>query len=48
VRHCSLRGLAIAYALYQASWGIPLVAVPVLVIRELGTGPTSDSGVGAL
>lgn len=48
VRHRSLRGLAIAYALYQASWGILLVAVPVLVIRELGAGPTSDSVVGAL
>lgn len=48
IRHRSLRGLAVAYALYQASWGILLVAVPVLVIRDLGAGPTSDAIVGAL
>jgi MFS family permease len=48
VRHRSLRGLAIAYALYQVSWGILLVAVPVLVIRNLGAGVASDSVTGAL
>jgi hypothetical protein len=47
-RHRSLRGLAIAYALNQASWGILLVAVPVLVVRDLGAGATSDAIVGAL
>jgi hypothetical protein len=41
--HRTLRGLAVAYGLYQASWGILLVAVPVLIIRELGAGSTSDS-----
>jgi MFS family permease len=48
LRHRALRGLALAYALYMASWGILLVAVPVLVIRELGAGPASDSTAGAL
>ena len=37
-RHWSLRGLAISYSLYQASWGILLVAVPVYAARELGVG----------
>ena len=48
MRHRSLRGMAIAYALYQASWGVLVVAVPVLVIRDLGVGPASNSVVGAL
>lgn len=48
VRHVSLRSLAISYALYQVSWGILVVAVPVVVANELGTGATGDSVVGGL
>lgn len=48
VRHPSLRSLALAYALYNAGWGILLVAVPVFVIRAAGAGAHSDLLVGAL
>ena len=48
LRHRSLRGLAVAYATYQVSWGILLVAVPVHVVRTMGGGPHSDLMVGAL
>jgi MFS family permease len=48
MRHPSLRGLAIAYSLYQVSWGVLLVAIPVYVMRELGSGAIGDSVVGAL
>jgi len=47
-RHPVLRGLALCYALYQVSWGILLVAVPVVVMRELGAGPTADTVIGTL
>jgi hypothetical protein len=40
--------LAVSYALYQMSWGILLVAVPVLVSRELGGGPAGDAVTGTL
>ena len=48
VRHVSLRSLAISYALFQMSWGVLVVAVPVVVVRELGAGAFADSVVGAL
>lgn len=48
VRHTSLRGLAISYALFQVSWGILVVAVPVVVMKELGTGARADTVVGGL
>ncbi len=48
VRHTSLRGLAISYALFQMSWGILVVAVPVVVLNELGAGATADSVIGGL
>lgn len=48
VRHTSLRGLAISYALFQVSWGILVVAVPVVVMKELGTGARADTVVGIL
>ena len=32
LRHVSLRSLAISYALFQASWGVLVVAVPVVVV----------------
>jgi len=47
-RHPALRGLAVSYALYQVSWGILIVAVPVFTARELSAGPTADAVVGAL
>lgn len=48
LRHVSLRSLAISYALFQASWGVLVVAVPVVVVRELGAGALADSVVGVL
>ena len=48
LRHVSLRSLAISYALFQASWGVLVVAVPVVVVRELGVGALADSVVGGL
>lgn len=48
VRHRSLRGLAASYALYQASWGVLVVAVPSMVIERLGSGPAGDSATGLL
>ena len=48
VRHVSLRSLAISYALFQVSWGVLVVAVPVVVMRELGAGAVADSVVGGL
>ncbi|WP_305189943.1 MFS transporter [Reyranella sp.] len=48
VRHVSLRSLAISYALFQVSWGVLMVAVPVVVVRELGAGAVADSVVGGL
>lgn len=48
VRHVSLRSLAISYALFQASWGVLVVAVPVVVVRDLGAGAFADSVVGGM
>ncbi|MPZ33093.1 MAG: MFS transporter [Rhodospirillales bacterium] len=48
VRNASLRSLAISYALFQVSWGILVVVVPVVVVRELGAGAIADSVVGGL
>ncbi len=48
VRNASLRSLAISYALYQVSWGILVVVVPVVVVRELGAGAIADAVVGGL
>jgi MFS family permease len=47
-RHRSLRGLAVSYALYQASWGVLVVAVPFMAIERLGSGPAGDSATGLL
>jgi len=44
----TLRGLAVAYALYQATWGALIVIVPVVVQRHFPPGPINDSMVGAL
>lgn len=48
LRHRSLRSLAVAYALYQVSWGVLVVAVPVVVIGQLGSGARADAVTGAL
>jgi hypothetical protein len=47
-RHPTLRGLAICYAIYQASWGVLVVVVPVAVTRALGSTANADLVVGAL
>jgi predicted MFS family arabinose efflux permease len=48
LRHRSLRGLAVAYSLYQLGMGILIVIVPVAVARHLGPGSSSDTITGAL
>lgn len=48
MRHRSLRGLAVSYSLYQVSWGVLVVAVPVTVMHELGAGSIGDSVTGGL
>jgi len=48
IRHRSLRGLAVSYALYQVSFGVLLVAVPVFVMREVSTRQVADTIVGAM
>ncbi|SJZ32360.1 Predicted arabinose efflux permease, MFS family [Enhydrobacter aerosaccus] len=47
LRHATLRQLAIAYSLYQMSFGILLIAVPVAVLRFASPG-AADSAVGLL
>ncbi len=48
LRHRVLRGLAVSYALFMASFGILIIAVPVFVLRELGDRGAADSMVGVL
>jgi MFS family permease len=48
VRHRSLRGLAICYSVYQISWGVLVVVVPVAVTGTLGSTVNADMIVGAL
>ena len=48
VRNVSLRSFAISYALFQVSWGVLLVAVPVIFMKELVAGAVADSVVGEL
>lgn len=48
VRHASLRSLAVSYALFQLSWGVLVVAVPVVAVAELGAGAIADSVIGGL
>jgi MFS family permease len=47
LRHPALRGIAIAYSGYQASWGLLLVAVPVAIGPDWG-GLGRDQLVGWL
>ncbi|HEX2889166.1 MFS transporter [Vineibacter terrae] len=48
VRHRVLRGLAVSYALFMASFGILLIAVPVFVLQALGDRGAADGAVGVL
>ena len=48
LRHRWLRGLAVSYSLYQASFGMLLIAVPVFVAHEVSSREAADSIVGAL
>lgn len=47
LRNPSLRGLAVSYALYQISFGILFVAVPVIVLK-MGSGDSQSMAVGGL
>ena len=47
VRRPTLRGLAISYALYQVSWGVLVIAVPVEIMRHFTAG-TADLITGLL
>jgi MFS family permease len=47
VRQPTLRGLAVCYALYQVTWGVLIVAVPVAAARHFAGG-TSDMIAGGL
>jgi predicted MFS family arabinose efflux permease len=47
-REPSLRGLAIAYSLYQFGWGVLVPAVPVALARSLGGAGATDLAVGGL
>ncbi len=48
LRSPSLRGLALSYALYQVSLGILFVAVPVIVIQQVGAEGYVVGGLWAL
>jgi predicted MFS family arabinose efflux permease len=41
LRQPTLRGLAVCYGLYQVTWGVLIVAVPLLAARGFVTGPTN-------
>jgi MFS family permease len=47
VRHRSLRGLAVSYSLYEVSWGILVVVVPVFAARQF-PGGTAAAVAGLL
>jgi MFS family permease len=47
LRQPTLRGLAVSYALYQASWGILMVVVPVFALRHF-SAQSSDLATGLL
>jgi predicted MFS family arabinose efflux permease len=48
LRHRSLRGLAVAYSLYQVSMGVLIVVVPVALSRELGARGLAEVATGGL
>lgn len=45
-RHPTLRALALSYSLYMMTWGILLVAVPVVVSHAVGSAERADLVVG--
>jgi predicted MFS family arabinose efflux permease len=47
-RHRSLRGLAVAYSLYQVSMGVLIVVVPIALSRELGAQGLAETATGGL
>ena len=47
VRQPSLRGLAVAYSLYEVAWGMFIVAVPVFAARQFG-GAAGSAVAGML
>lgn len=44
-RHPTLRGLAVSYSLYEITWGVLNVAVPVFVAGRCATGCSSVTGL---
>jgi predicted MFS family arabinose efflux permease len=48
LRHRSLRGLAVAYSLYQVSMGVLIVVVPIALSRELGAQGVAETATGGL
>ena len=46
LRHPSLRALALSYSLYMMTWGILLVAVPIVVSHAVGSAADADLMVG--
>jgi MFS family permease len=47
VNHATLRGLAVSYALYQMTWGVLVIVVPVLAAHSLAIG-ARDVATGLL
>jgi hypothetical protein len=47
LRHPTLRGLAIAYTLYQVAWGVMTIAIPVALLRAL-PAEAANLGTGLL
>jgi predicted MFS family arabinose efflux permease len=48
LRHPTLRGLVVLYTLYQVSWGVLLVAIPVLVRLAAPVTARADSITGLI
>lgn len=48
LRHPTLRRLAASYSLYQVSWGVLVVAVPIATHRELASDDAADLVTGLL
>lgn len=48
LRHPTLRPLAGSYSLYQVSWGVLVVSVPVAMHRELASADAAELGTGLL
>jgi predicted MFS family arabinose efflux permease len=48
LRHRSLRGLAVAYSLYQVSMGVLIVVVPIALSRQLDGRGLAEAATGGL